>query len=54
MLKICVIGAGVVGMSSAVQIAEKFKGNVEVTVVTDQVTPNTTVSCHKPLIFKRS
>jgi glycine/D-amino acid oxidase-like deaminating enzyme len=43
MPKICVIGAGVVGMSSAVQIAEKYGRNVQVTVITDQVTPNTTV-----------
>lgn len=41
-LKVAVIGAGIVGVSSAIQIAEKYKNNVNVTIVTDSITPNTT------------
>jgi D-amino-acid oxidase len=41
MKKIYVVGAGICGMSSAVQIAENFK-NAEVTVVSEKFTPNTT------------
>jgi D-amino-acid oxidase len=43
MLNICVIGAGVIGLSSAVQIAEKYGRNVKVTIIAENVTPNTTV-----------
>lgn len=42
-MKICVIGAGVMGLSSAVQILEKFKGNVQVTIIAENQSPNTTV-----------
>lgn len=41
-IKICVIGAGVIGLSTAVQLIEKFGKNVSVTIVTDDLSPNTT------------
>ena len=42
-MKIAVIGAGVVGLSSAVQIAEQyFKQDVQVTVISEAFSPNTT------------
>lgn len=43
MKKIIVIGAGVNGLSSAVKIAEfYFRQNVQVTLVSEDVSPNTT------------
>lgn len=43
MKKIFVIGAGVNGLSSAVKIAEHFyRLNVQVILVSEEVTPNTT------------
>lgn len=43
MKNIIVIGAGVNGLSSAVKIAEHyFRQNVQVTVVSENVSPNTT------------
>lgn len=41
-VKVGVIGAGPVGLSSAIQIAEKYKSAVNVTILTDDITPNTT------------
>lgn len=43
MKKIAVIGAGVNGLSSAVQIIEYFqRDQVQVTLISEKVTPNTT------------
>ncbi|KAG5683755.1 hypothetical protein PVAND_013020 [Polypedilum vanderplanki] len=43
MKKIYIVGAGICGISAAVQIAENFKNqNVEVIVVAEKFTPNTT------------
>lgn len=43
MKKIIVLGAGVNGLSSAVKIAEfYFRQNVQVTLVSEDVSPNTT------------
>ena len=43
MRRIFVVVAGVCGMSAAVQLAENFRGqNVQVTVVSEKFTPNTT------------
>lgn len=43
MKKIIVIGAGVNGLSSAVKIAEfYFRQSVQVTLVSEDVSPNTT------------
>ena len=39
--KICVVGAGVIGLSSAIQILEKYP-NVDLTVVAEKFSPNTT------------
>ncbi|KAG5683753.1 hypothetical protein PVAND_013018 [Polypedilum vanderplanki] len=43
MKKIYIVGAGICGISAAVQIAENFKNqNVEVIVIAEKFTPNTT------------
>lgn len=43
MKKIIVIGAGVNGLSSAVKIAEYYyRQNVQVTLVSEDISPNTT------------
>jgi glycine/D-amino acid oxidase-like deaminating enzyme len=43
MKKIYIVGAGINGMSCAVQIAEAYKGqDVQITVVAEKMTPNTT------------
>lgn len=43
MKKIIVIGAGVNGLSSAVKIAEfYFRQNVQVTLMSEDISPNTT------------
>ena len=40
---ICVIGAGIIGLSTAVNVVEKLgSGRGTVTVVADKFTPNTT------------
>lgn len=39
--KVCVVGAGVIGLSSAIQILEKYP-NVDLTVVAEKFSPNTT------------
>lgn len=40
-VKVCVIGAGVIGVSSAVRVLDLCPGS-EVTIVTDAISPNTT------------
>jgi len=46
MLKVAVIGAGVNGVSSAIKILEHYQNekkiNVQVTIISDEFTPNTT------------
>uniref|UniRef100_A0A336MZ36 CSON010064 protein n=1 Tax=Culicoides sonorensis TaxID=179676 RepID=A0A336MZ36_CULSO len=42
MKRILVIGAGVNGLSSAVKIAENFYNQAQVTVISDEISPNTT------------
>ncbi|XP_055696389.1 D-aspartate oxidase [Lutzomyia longipalpis] len=42
MKKIAVIGAGVNGLSSAVQVAEHFYSDAQVVLVSDDISPNTT------------
>ena len=41
MVKVCVIGAGVIGLSSALRIIEQHP-EVEVTVIADKFSPATT------------
>ncbi|XP_060066892.1 D-aspartate oxidase-like [Ylistrum balloti] len=41
-LKICVIGAGVIGLSTAVCIQQELSTHVTVTIVADKFSPNTT------------
>lgn len=41
-IKIAIIGAGANGLSCAVQIAEHFGRSIEVAIIADAVTPNTT------------
>lgn len=42
MSKIAVIGAGVIGLTTAVAIQERFDSSVSVTIFTENVSPNTT------------
>ena len=37
-----IVGAGVIGLSAAVHLYERFVGRIEVTVVSEQFSPNTT------------
>lgn len=39
--KICVIGAGVIGLSSAVRIQDKIPG-IDITIIADTFSPHTT------------
>lgn len=41
-MKVAVIGAGVIGLSSAVAVAEHYGNNVDITLIAEEVTPNTT------------
>lgn len=40
--KIAVLGGGINGISCAVQLQNKFKSAVEVTVISEEFSPNTT------------
>ena len=40
--RVVVVGAGVVGLSTAVHLCEKLGGQVEVTVMADRFSPDTT------------
>lgn len=40
--RICVIGAGVIGLATAVQILDKYGSHVHVTVMSEKFSPNTT------------
>lgn len=42
MRKVLVIGAGVCGLTSAVQIAEFYANDVQVTLVSEKFSPDTT------------
>lgn len=42
MRKVLVIGAGVCGLTSAVQIAEFYPNDVQVTLVSEKFSPDTT------------
>lgn len=42
MLGVVVVGAGVIGLSTALHLLERFPGELEVTLVSDQFSPNTT------------
>lgn len=50
MKKIAVIGAGVNGLCAATQIAENFYNDAQVTLISEETTPNTT---GKNLVFPR-
>ena len=41
-VKLAVVGAGVIGLSSAYHLADKFKDRASVTVITEKFSPNTT------------
>jgi D-amino-acid oxidase len=41
MIKIAVVGAGIMGLSSAVRIQEKFP-DAEITIIAEKFSPNTT------------
>lgn len=41
-MKVAVIGAGVIGLGSAVAVAEHFGNNVDITLFAEEVSPNTT------------
>lgn len=41
-IKVAIIGAGANGLSCAVQIVEHFGTSIDVTIVANAVTPNTT------------
>lgn len=40
--KIAVLGAGIIGISCAVQLQKKFKSAVEVVIISEEFSPNTT------------
>lgn len=42
MYNVAVIGAGVIGLTTAVKIQERFGTTVSVTIFTENVSPNTT------------
>ncbi|KAK3089163.1 hypothetical protein FSP39_001392, partial [Pinctada imbricata] len=42
MTQVCVVGAGIIGLSSAVRIQESLGQSVHVTVIADQFSPDTT------------
>lgn len=42
MKKIVIVGAGVNGLCAATQIAESFYNNAQVTLISEETTPNTT------------
>ena len=41
-LKVAVVGAGVIGLSAALHLTERFPGLLDVTVIADRFTPDTT------------
>lgn len=41
-LNVAVVGAGVIGLSAALHLKERFPGLLDVTVIADRFTPNTT------------
>lgn len=41
-MKVVIIGAGVIGLGSAVAVAEHFGNNVDITIIAEEVSPNTT------------
>ena len=50
-LKVAVVGAGVIGLSAALHLTERFPGLLDVTVIADRFTPDTT-SDKAGMIFK--
>lgn len=42
MKKIAVVGAGVNGLSVACKLAEKFYNDAQITLISDETSPNTT------------
>ena len=40
-LRVAVVGAGVIGLSAALHIRERFPDDVEVTVIADRLSPDT-------------
>lgn len=42
MAQIAVIGAGIIGLTTAVEIQEKFRSTISVTIFAENVSPNTT------------
>lgn len=53
-LKIAVIGAGVIGITTAIRLQEKFGNKVSITVFSEEFSPNTTgdVSAGLFLLYK--
>ena len=41
-LKVAVVGAGVIGLSAALHLTERFPSLLDVTVIADRFTPDTT------------
>lgn len=41
MVRVVVLGAGVIGLSSALHLLERFPGAFDLTVVAEKFTPNT-------------
>lgn len=41
-MKVIIVGAGVIGLATAVQLAENYKGIIQIKIVSDQFSPNTT------------
>ena len=41
-LRVAVVGAGVIGLSTVVHLAERFAGGLELTLISDKFPPNTT------------
>lgn len=50
-VKLAVVGAGVIGLSSAYHLADKFRGEVSVTVIAEKFSPSTTSDKAGSLIY---
>ena len=40
-MKVCIVGGGIIGLSTALYL-KKFDKNLDVTIVTEKITPDTT------------
>ena len=48
---VVVVGAGVIGLSTAVHLLEKFPGEIELTVISEEFSPNTTTDRAGMIMF---